>query len=152
MLLLCVLRPKALLPRHSKLLPIFPGGRSHFSLISGPAWTLWLQFTKYQQSYAQMKIFKKIFVIPLALNCTGASLCATSYYLPRAYNAPLGAALVNMLDFHVWAGTRFSLRDKRLFEISEVKIMRVNCSSVTVFHFYSRQINTWAQMFKALLA
>ena len=23
-----------------------------------------------------------------------ASLCATSYYLPRAYNAPLGGALV----------------------------------------------------------
>ena len=32
MLLLCVLPPKALLPRSTKLLPIFPGGRSHFSL------------------------------------------------------------------------------------------------------------------------
>ena len=29
-----------------------------------------------------------------ALNFTGASLCAKSYYLPRAYNAPLGGALV----------------------------------------------------------
>ena len=32
-----------------------------------------------------------------------------------------------LLDFHVKAGTRFSLRDKRLFEISAVEIMRVNC-------------------------
>ena len=31
-----------------------------------------------------------------------------------------------LLDFHVKAGTRFSLRDKRLFEISEVEITRVN--------------------------
>ena len=34
-----------------------------------------------------------------------------------------------LLDFHVKAGTRFSLRDKRLFEISEVEITRVNCMS-----------------------
>ena len=32
-----------------------------------------------------------------------------------------------LLDFHVSAGTRFSLRDKRLFEISEFEIARVNC-------------------------
>ena len=32
-----------------------------------------------------------------------------------------------LLDFHVKAGTRFSLRDKWLFEISEVEIPRVNC-------------------------
>ena len=32
-----------------------------------------------------------------------------------------------LLDFHAEAGTRVSLRDKRLFEISEVEIMRVNC-------------------------
>ena len=31
------------------------------------------------------------------------------------------------LDFYVKTGTRFSLRDKRLFEITEVEIMRVNC-------------------------
>ena len=36
-----------------------------------------------------------------------------------------------LLDFHVQAGTRFSLQDKRLFEISEVKIARVNCIHVT---------------------
>ena len=34
-----------------------------------------------------------------------------------------------LLDFHVKAGTRFSLRDKRLFEISEVEITRVNCNA-----------------------
>ena len=32
-----------------------------------------------------------------------------------------------LLDFDVRTGVRFSLRDKRLFEISEVKIMRVDC-------------------------
>ena len=32
-----------------------------------------------------------------------------------------------LLDFNVYAGNRFSLRDKRLFEISEVGIARVNC-------------------------
>ena len=32
-----------------------------------------------------------------------------------------------MLDFYVKTGIRLSLRDKRLFEITEVKIMRVNC-------------------------
>ena len=37
-----------------------------------------------------------------------------------------------LLDFHVKAGTRFSLRDKRLFEISEVEIIRVNCTSLAV--------------------
>ena len=31
------------------------------------------------------------------------------------------------LDFHVEPGTRFSLRDKRLLEISEVEIGRVSC-------------------------
>ena len=32
-----------------------------------------------------------------------------------------------MLDFFVKTGIRFSLRDKRLFEITEVEITRVNC-------------------------
>ena len=36
------------------------------------------------------------FVIPLTvyIRSTGANLCATSYYLPQVYNAPLGGALV----------------------------------------------------------
>ena len=33
-----------------------------------------------------------------------------------------------MLDFYVKTGIRFSLRDKRLFEITEVEIMRVDCN------------------------
>ena len=33
-----------------------------------------------------------------------------------------------MLDFYVEIRFRFSLRDKRLFEITEVEIMRVDCS------------------------
>ena len=32
-----------------------------------------------------------------------------------------------MLDFYVKTRIRFSLRDKRLFEITEVEITRVNC-------------------------
>ena len=36
------------------------------------------------------------------------------------------------LDFHVKTGTRISLRDKRLFEISEVEIARVNCIFVSL--------------------
>ena len=34
-----------------------------------------------------------------------------------------------LLDFSVKTGTRFSLRDKQLFEISEVQIARVHCMS-----------------------
>ena len=33
------------------------------------------------------------------------------------------------LDFNVKTGTRYLLRDKRLFEINEVEIMRVDCIS-----------------------
>ena len=33
-----------------------------------------------------------------------------------------------MLDFYVKTGVRISLRDKRLFEITEVEITRVDCS------------------------
>ena len=32
-----------------------------------------------------------------------------------------------MSDFYVKIGIRFSLRDKRLFEINEVEITRVDC-------------------------
>ena len=38
-----------------------------------------------------------------------------------------------LLDFHVKAGTRFSLRDKRLFQITEVELTRVNCISKWFF-------------------
>ena len=33
-----------------------------------------------------------------------------------------------MLHFYVETGIRFSLRDKRLFEITEVEITRVDCN------------------------
>ena len=36
------------------------------------------------------------------------------------------------LDFYVKTGTRFSLRDKRLFEITEVEITRVDCIGVVL--------------------
>ena len=38
-----------------------------------------------------------------------------------------------MLDFYVKTGFRFSLRDKRLFEIKEVEITRVDC--ITYIHY-----------------
>ena len=37
-----------------------------------------------------------------------------------------------MLDFYVETGIRFSLRKKRLFEITEVEITRVDCSYTMV--------------------
>ena len=36
-----------------------------------------------------------------------------------------------ILDFCVKTGTRFSLRDKRLFEITEVEITRVDCMEIS---------------------
>ena len=38
-----------------------------------------------------------------------------------------------MLDFYVKTGIRFSLRDKRLFEITEVEITRVDCMLIHCF-------------------
>ena len=125
MLLWCVLCQKALPPRSSRLLPICLGGRNHFLLNSWASLVLRLQFTKYQQRYAPTKYFLFLFFILFiclfflyiylfyfffffffffefhlqfisgAMNYTGASFCATSYYLPQAYNAPLGGALVH---------------------------------------------------------
>ena len=64
-------------------------------LIPGPAWSLRLQFTKYQQRYAPMIFFYfHLRFISGALNYTGASFCATSFYLPLAYISSLGGALV----------------------------------------------------------
>ena len=40
-----------------------------------------------------------------------------------------------MLDFYVETGIRFSLRVKRLFEITEVEITRVNCIYYFSLHF-----------------
>ena len=64
-----------------------------------------------------------------------------------------------LLDVHVSARTRFSLRDKRLFEISEFKITGVNCICLTkiicpviwyLFSSYSRQFlyNTGGLVYK----
>ena len=43
-----------------------------------------------------------------------------------------------MLDFYVKTGIRFSLRDKRLFEITEVEITRVDCISISTCVFAYR--------------
>ena len=40
------------------------------------------------------------------------------------------------LDFYVKTGIRFSLRDKRLFEITEVEITRVDC--IRFFKLYAK--------------
>ena len=42
-----------------------------------------------------------------------------------------------MLDFYVKTGIKFSLRDKQLFEITEVKITRVDC---TIFGAHNNNI------------
>ena len=39
-----------------------------------------------------------------------------------------------MLDFYVKTGIRFSLRDKRLFEVTEVEITKVDC--IMIIDFY----------------
>ena len=52
------------------------------------------------------------------------------------------------LDFHVKIGTRISLRYKRLFEIREVKITRVDCNYL-LYHRYLKQCNlisTWVKL------
>ena len=42
-----------------------------------------------------------------------------------------------MLDFYVKIGIRFSLRDKRLFEITKVEITRVDCIIISFStHFF----------------
>ena len=49
---------------------------------------------------------------------------------PKEQFLPLSTIFYNlMLDFYVKTGIRFSLRDKRLFEITEVEITRVDCIS-----------------------
>ena len=53
---------------------------------------------------------------------------------PEEQFLPLSTIFYNlMLDFYVKTGIRFSLRDKRLFEITEVEITRVDCRSMVVY-------------------
>ena len=79
MLLWCVLRQKALLPRNSKLLPIFPGVEVTSPLISGPAWILRLKFTKYQQRLCPNEIFFFFFVIPLTVYIRSTELYRSQF-------------------------------------------------------------------------
>ena len=44
-----------------------------------------------------------------------------------------------LLDFHIYAGTIFSLRDKWLFEINQVEITRVNCNLKAGPYGYTEQ-------------
>ena len=47
---------------------------------------------------------------------------------PQEQFLPLSTIFYDlMLDFYVKTGVRFTLRDKRLFEITEVEIKRVDC-------------------------
>ena len=98
MFLSCVLHQKAPI---SKLLSIFPGGRSHFSLnfwaSLDPKVTV-RQISPELCPNGNFLIFWGEFHLQFisgALNYTGASLCAASFNLPRAYNALLGGALVD---------------------------------------------------------
>ena len=46
-----------------------------------------------------------------------------------------------MLDFYVKTGIRFSLRDKRLFEITEVEITRVDCTCDDVIYQLQKKMS-----------
>ena len=45
-----------------------------------------------------------------------------------------------MLDFYVKTGIRFSLRDKRLFEITEVEITRVDCILLFIMKLKEKRV------------
>ena len=49
-----------------------------------------------------------------------------------------------MLDFYVKTGIRFSLRDKRLFEITEVEITRVDCGLIEKIAHQTRILIFWS--------
>ena len=51
---------------------------------------------------------------------------------PEEQFLPLSIFYYLMLDFYVKTGIRVSLRDKRLFEITEVEITRVDCNIITI--------------------
>ena len=52
-----------------------------------------------------------------------------------------------MLDFYVKTGIRFSLRDKRLFEITEVEITRVECICYLCNKDEKRKVNKARMIF-----
>ena len=55
-------------------------------------------------------------------------LCKRGKIAPEEQFLPLSTIFYYlMLDFYVKTGIRFSLRYKRLFEITEVEITRVDC-------------------------
>ena len=60
--------------------------------------------------------------------------------VPEEQFLPLSTIFYDlMLDFYLKTGIRFSLRDKRLFEITEVEITRVDCillTCATIITFY----------------
>ena len=58
---------------------------------------------------------------------------------PEEQFLPLSAIFYYlMLDFYVKTGIRFSLRDKRLFEITKVEITRVDCTNFSLPVNYRR--------------
>ena len=59
----------------------------------------------------------------------------------RAISPLFHNILLPVVRFSCLGRTRFSLRDKRLFEISEVEIKRVNCTVYSIHHkYWNRQI------------
>ena len=51
-----------------------------------------------------------------------------------------------MLDFYVKTGIRFSLRDKRLFEITEVEIARVDSKTFKNFNVLTNDVVSFEQL------
>ena len=61
-----------------------------------------------------------------------------------------------MLDFYVKTGIRFSLRDKRLSEVTEVEITRVDCSYFVIFPVFLsyleyRKLSKFAVLFTVIV-
>ena len=69
-------------------------------------------------------------------------LCKMGEIAPEEQFLPLSTNFYYlMLDFCVKTGIRFSLRDKRIFEITEVEITRVDC--MLLFQFDNQHTNKY---------
>ena len=81
MLLSCVLRPKHFSLDTANFSLFSQEGEVTSPIIPGPAWTLRLQFTKYQQSCAPMKNFYLFFFIPLTVYIRSTAVQEPVYVL-----------------------------------------------------------------------
>ena len=91
-----------------------------------------IRFVKLRKTINQTTTFNK-----WICNLTSEVKGYIENIVEKRRNCSLGAIpplfhniLIPLLDFYVRTGTRFSLRDKRLLEISVVEITRVDCTKL----------------------